>query len=164
MTRAEKVAEAQRLRADGKVWQEIAASLGVSVSTTRRWVIPGENAHHLKTALAWKERNRDANRTRDRAYCQANGYDQCPRCGERKVKKASHCQTCRSWDHHAFASEFARLWRNGLTIKELARHFGKSMGMAARLTFVLRQEGYDLPYRYDEKHRKAIRRGIAEAA
>jgi DNA-binding CsgD family transcriptional regulator len=58
MTRDEKIAKARQLRKTGKTYPAIAAELGVSKKTIRRWLNPAEAERDRVSARAMKEKYR----------------------------------------------------------------------------------------------------------
>lgn len=107
-------------------------------------------------------------------YCSANcrkragddrGRAVCTRCGsscgartawsnaaEAYGRRSGLCGSCRAVVEAERVAERARQieawWSDGLTLREIAERLGWSIGHLKVELFRLREDGYDLPYRY----------------
>ena len=147
MTRDEKMAKAVEMRGQGVILDEIAAHLGVSRTTIVRWTNPAYAEHQRSLSLAWKDRNRERNRARDREYVERIKVP-CPRCGEKHSPDHSVCQACRSAASAARRELAQRLWAEGNTLLEIAEALGSTRASIGAEISRWRQEGYDFPHRY----------------
>ena len=113
---------------------------------------PAGAARERETSRAWKDRNREADRARNRAYRKAKvreGKNPCD-CGRAFIDPGiEHCGICANEMHaQALYSEIHRMWRDGATIDQIADAIGKSKGYVAGTISRMRAMGWDLPYRY----------------
>lgn len=67
----DRVARARQLRFEGLTYREIAERLGVSQRTAYRWLNFEYAERNREQSRAWKARNAEANRKRDREYRRA---------------------------------------------------------------------------------------------
>ena len=160
MTRAERIAEATRLRAEGLNGTEIAKRMGIATSYAYE-LLADPNREKVK------ERRRRY--SRECEVCGtltdgSNGPASAPtRCHEHAIpvpreERVAHIQ---AMPRH---EEFAAMYRAGASYPELAAHFGVSKGRVSNWLDRLRRYGWELPYRYSEDRRKAAQDGKQVAA
>ncbi len=146
MTRAEKVARARELRDGGARYQAIAEQLDVSTTTIYRWLNPERVAPYRNGRAIDPERTREL----DRRYS-ATHRTECERCGGDRPR-GSHagplCRTCISADADRVARQIEGWWTDGISSPEIQRRLGWTKGHLARQIHLLREKGYELPYRY----------------
>ena len=145
MTRAENVALAQELRAQGLRHREIAERFDVSITTAHSWLSDPDLA---------KQRARKASYSTP-----------CPECGKlasgSEGRRPGHlCRDCglaaggqRIGEIRRAAAEpryrlIERRWQDGQTLKQIADELGTTVRAIAAVLHRLRQrDGYSLPYR-----------------
>ena len=145
MTRAEHVARAQELRAQGLLIREIAERFDVALSTAHSWLS-----------------DPDGSKLRAR---KASYSTPCPECGKpasgSEGRRPGHlCRDCgpaaglqRIGEiQHAAAEPRYRLieqrWQDGQTLKQIADELGSTKNSINRTICALRKrDGYSLPYR-----------------
>lgn len=148
------------LREAGLSYREIGHYLGVSAPTVIRWLNPGSNERSRAMSRAWKERNRDVNRARDRQR-QQDTRDPCPTCGTLKFPSSSECEGCVHARAAARRTLIEGMWADGWTIREIGAALGVDFKM--QIGHLRLRDGYDLPYRYGETHRENMRAGRVAA-
>lgn len=150
MNRAEKVAEAQRLRRRGLTHREIAERLGVGRAAVSKWLNPAAK----EWARTSNARRRVAKHEWEMAYrADPANRKPCPRCGG-----PTNYLRCRSGEPvlcgqciHADAEErrrrIAEMWLAGVSYREIAVELGSTVGSVQVTVVRMRQEGWDLPRR-----------------
>jgi transposase len=148
MTREQKIAKARALLAAGRTFGDVAAAIGVSKRTVRRWLVPGEAERDRQRARAWKARNRSHLRDYNLRYDAEHGPP-CSQCGQRRNsrRRGPLCEGCikDGIDHRA--RQIEQWWAEGLKLKEIAERLGWSVGHVSMEMDRLRAKGYALPYR-----------------
>lgn len=147
-----KVAEARRLREEGALLVEIAATFGVSESTARRWVDPEVASRDRQTSRAWKKEHAQEARRVDRERCRdATLRGRCAGCGGLMgIGRFADgvCSGCRSDRRRQRAERIVSLWAAGAPAKSIAADLGMSSVGYLRVEIDrLRKEGWDLPLR-----------------
>lgn len=142
MTREQKIAKVRALREQGLTVSEIAAATGIARSTVGDYLLGDEHNYKVRQQRV----------------------PPCPRCGQPMLgwqpsRPATGCGACRAADADAHAREYVRLWAEGKTLRQIAAHFGYSLGAAPRELHRLRERGYDLPFRYPKERVSNIRAG-----
>jgi transposase len=141
-TRAEKVAEAQCLRAEGLLLREIAERMDAKPKTVSNWLSDPDGS---------------------RLQARKDSYrGTCERCGSptgghngRGPNAPRYCATCGPDVGGAIRRERARphreaveaAWASGLTCREMGERFGWSVSTSNVYISSLRARGYDLPHR-----------------
>lgn len=147
MTREQKIAKARKLRAQRLTYSEIADRLGVPLSTVHRWINPERTAPYRNGRAVDPERARLVDRIYNRTH-----RAECPSCGGEMDRgtgrKGGICATCRADEVDRRARQIERWWAEGLTLNEIADALGWSAGHVKHEFHLLREKGYDLPYRY----------------
>lgn len=152
----ERVAEAQRLRAEGLTYRQIADSLGdISLKTVAEWLTDPDRA---------------------RAKARREGYQgECIVCGATTCGDIKGGRTyCRQCQKHAPAviadrqrrregaaprrAYVQRRWNEGASMKTIASELGIATGNLSDQMDRMRSSGWDLPHRY------AVRDGNRAAA
>lgn len=143
--------DAQRLRAGGATYDEIAEALGVSHATAYSLLNPEYYARHLVTAVAWKDHNREANRARDRDRLTRLrvGKEPC-KCGRAFIEpERAQCGRCDATDRAgALRQQIHDLWHADATIPGIAAATGKSKGYITGTIAAMRATGWEMPHRY----------------
>jgi transposase len=128
-TRAEKVAEAQRLRQQGLKMREIAERIGVTPSCIWKWLNP-ERTREFHASP--KERAR-------RRRWEEDSRELCPECGSEMAigsrlpsRRSERCASCRSDAARARTVRFIRLREDGLNNREIAEREGVSTAAVAQ--------------------------------
>lgn len=135
---------------------------------TRRYRSDPENAElDRERSRAWKERNREANRARDRARARDEAHrGTCTQCGGLMgtgTENDGTCKPCQRVARIERATEIARLWADGWTMKRIAAEFGYSLNHMAVEFFRIRRDGLaDLPHRYSPERRAAMKAGRSD--
>lgn len=132
--RAEKVAQAQKLRAEGLSVGEIANRMNAPRSTVSEYLSDPDLAKHF------------ARRRKNGGVCACCG---APTDGSR-AQPAKHCRRCAEEISVARLRErgrihrqlVERLWAEGKTAKEICTITGRSINIST-----LRKQGYNLPHR-----------------
>lgn len=143
MTRAEKVARAQALRARGLKWQEVADEMGCALNTAKRYFHDPDGVRaHAENVRAGRRREQKAR----------YDYKPCPRCGSPRAYDATLCLSCANADKHTAQETrhrtIERLWREGATLREIAAALESTPASVGVSMVRMRQAGhYDLPYR-----------------
>jgi transposase len=145
VTRAEKVAEAKRLKAEGLRHREIAERFGCTTSAVTKMLNPN--------VTEWNRRD-SARPERKAAKAQWNRDNppRCPECGRPKGNHTKLCQDC--WDAHeserlhARATRIVDWWAEGLSLREIGARLGWTANHVQVQIHKLRAAGYPLPYRY----------------
>lgn len=132
MTRPERVAKAQRLRAEGKTYREIGERLGICTTTAYAYLNPAKRG---QWGRKWYRRH----------------LIECPQCGGKMHPKSSLCAECRSEDVHRRALQIEEWWAEGLTCPEIMQRLGWSKGHISIEINRLRNCGYNPPYRRKDK-------------
>lgn len=155
-TRAERVAAAARLRADGLLLREIAERMGgVSVKTVSDWLNDPDGAK----LAARKESYRGSCELCGAPTSGHNGR------GPRAPRYCAHCGPMVTGDINRERARprreaVERAWAEGKTCREMMEMFG----WADRSSIaVLRRRGYDLPHRRSPEQVERIRAGYAKA-
>lgn len=149
-TRDEKIAQARRMRAEGRVLREIAEHFGVGVTTAPRWTDPEQDAAGRAAARAWKAANRERTRAYDHEYGDTH-RGTCVRCGQPRgagQMGPGVCQPCRSKARHLRCLLICEWWAQGKQIPDICAELGWSSGHLQGEMDRMRADGYDLPYRY----------------
>lgn len=155
MTVAELDAKAKRLRADGLTYREIGERMGES--KYQAWRRCNRERLNERTR-AYKARNRETLRAYDREY-NATHKGTCSSCGGEMDRKwdGGTCAACRHDEYDRKAREVERLWNGGATFPEIQAAMGWTKGMLGRMMDRYRADGYDLPYRYKQGKRNAMK-------
>lgn len=138
--------QALSLQAQGLSYLEIGQAMGETRETAwRRCNRLRANA----SARIYKAKRREAMRAYDHAYGRAH-RGTCTSCGRQmgvRVRDDGECRKCRM-AHAAEKNELvARLWAEGVEVKEIARQLGTTPAAAHRRIGYMRQRGWDLPKR-----------------
>lgn len=149
MSREQKIEKARALKAQGLSYGEVAERVGVHKKTIRRWLVPGEAERDRQTSLAWKHRNKGWLREYDAGYREAH-MGECSSCGGEMDPKwdGGICMACREEEKDRRARQIERWWGEGLRLPDIADLLGWSREHLAVEFHRLREQGYDLPYRY----------------
>lgn len=152
MTRAEKIAEAQRLRAGGLTLQQIADRLGYrhAESATRLLRDPSVQAEMTRRDNAKRNAAKRAwEREHDRAVCPCGaamgvgaarkGATVCRECHVEQVAlgRAMRCE------------RIADMWAQGCTLREIAEALDSAVHSIGASMSRMRAAGWDLPYRHN---------------
>jgi len=146
-----KIERARKLREeDPKRWtyEALGRRFGVSTPTAYRWLNPEYERRQQAASLAYKNRNREEVRAKNREYKRATRPD-CPQCGSPMSHKSTLCEECRADEIDRRARQIEGLWAEGLPLKEIADRLGWTLDRLAYEMHRLREKGYELPYRYD---------------
>jgi transposase len=117
MTRRERLyPEIKRLReVEGLQWREIGERLGVSLKTAHDYYSDPDGSRHRARHLKW----------------QATDFSLCPECGGRMNHERNGTRRCRSCYEarekravYARLEDVAQMYRDGLSIREIARELG----------------------------------------
>jgi hypothetical protein len=104
---------------------------------------------------AWKDRNREVNRERDRAYGRRLDLrGRCEICGGPmgvNYFADGECQTCRKRGHEERWRELQTLWNEGRTFPEITAELGWTESLLGKELHTARAAGWSLPYRYRRK-------------
>lgn len=132
------------LREAGLGYNDIARYLGVGIGTVYRWINPEHEKHQRAVSLAWKDRNREANRARDRQHLQ-DIKDPCPNCGTLKSHNRAQCLGCFTVTAEVRRTLAEGMWADGWLIREINDALGWTApgGITS-----MRPRGWDLPHRY----------------
>jgi hypothetical protein len=134
MTRAEKVVEAQRLRAKGLTYREIGERLGVALTTAHEYI-----------------RDPDLSRKKARRRARAGVCIDCgaPTDGSRTspAKRCAYCDRVANAERNRARARPRRdmiewLWAEGKTGREIQEVIGSILNITT-----LRHAGYNLPHR-----------------
>lgn len=137
MTRAEKVATAQRLRAEGLLLREIAERMGAKLKTVSGWLSDPDLSRQRARRETYAGTCIDCGAPTDGS----GGYgapERCTHCRPRDVQVAAMRAR---WRPHRTMIE--AMWADGLTIAQIRG----ATGIAAFTPGPYRQHGYDLPHR-----------------
>lgn len=148
--------EAIRLRDQEKLtFKAIALRLGVSTATVYCWTKPEYEERHLAGSRAWKERNREANRARDRKYVdRPENRGRCDSCGglrgvhSGRRQDGGLCLTCVIARKEERWRAIQSMWAAGRTCREIAEALDRSRGYVASEMWRMRDAGWDLAHRY----------------
>jgi hypothetical protein len=148
------------MRDDDKEQKEIAAYFGVSQATISRWTRAGAVEHDRARSRAWKARNREANRERDRASARsARGRGLCSECGMPKgIGGAGNarCMGCISATAEVRRTLVEGMWAEGWTCREI---FVDVLGVHTAYIGPCRRKGWNLPHRRTPEQVARIRAG-----
>jgi transposase len=152
----ERVAEAQRLRSEGVILKEIAARIGVALSTVHMWLTDpdGEQLRARKESY--------------RGVCvecgaptsggKGRGEKAPQRCGECSSRINAHLLGLRRIaEAEPRRREIAEMYRAGVPLKDIAAHFGIAVGNLGDKLNTMRAQGWDLPRRYSTDRVEAMR-------
>jgi DNA-binding CsgD family transcriptional regulator len=150
MTRDEKIAEAQRLRARGLTYREIGAQLGVTKGCLAKWL-------HPDRARAWNQHDNDRRSVAKRAWENAHDRGQCPCGAVMGVGARRHgykvCRDCCAEMAHVERAwrmqPVYEMWHAGLSLREIAAQLGMAPGTVSFHVSTMRSEGWDMPHRYN---------------
>lgn len=122
MTRAEKVAEAARLRGEGLSYPQIGERLGVNQGTAYKWLNPDRQKVYAKRDWESPEGKERRRRWRETAA-------PCPDCGGKvSDPRQTRCWRCEGAHREAVArarcGRFIALRREGLTNRQIAEREG----------------------------------------
>lgn len=150
MTRDEKVAEAQRLRAEGLTLQAIGDRFGATHTCVWRWLNPERSAEHVRKQNARPER-----RAAKRAWEREHDRGECP-CGATlavgaRRKGIEVCRDCHD-EMQAVGTAMRRerirdLWEAGATRKEIVQALASTSPSIQTEMARMRREGWELPLR-----------------
>lgn len=151
---------ASALRAQGWSYRRIAATVGVSTTSVRRWLNPDEAEASRASARAWKDRNREANRARDRSHAASEEVrGTCTACGGLMGighREGGVCAGCRAVAHEIRWQRIEAWWAEGLSINAICSRLGCTKGSFGGEMALMRESGRDMPYRYrDTKLQRA---------
>ncbi|HKN43832.1 MAG TPA: hypothetical protein VJW23_07895 [Propionibacteriaceae bacterium] len=124
----------------------IAERFGVSVTTAQRWVNPDYAERDRQVCREYKDRNREAIRAQNRAYKWEQRVS-CPQCGNKMLPESTLCEGCRDDEVDHRARQIETWWAEGLTQREIADRLGWTVAHVGVEINILREKGYDLPYR-----------------
>jgi biotin operon repressor/ribosomal protein S14 len=164
VTRAEKIAEAHRLRKRGWTYQRIGDRFGVSHAAVWKWLHP-----ELVVEL---NRRDDPDRTRRRRWeGSGKGRGTCDRCGGPKgigCYRYSLCRQCYADQNaervHERGLRIVQWWAEGQTRAEIAAQLGWGTNHLSVELDRLRKAGYDLPKRPPGGLRGRSQRVMEQAA
>jgi transposase len=147
MTREEKIALAIAMRSADRpaTLAAVARRLGVSSSTVLRWTDPRVAEDSRVKARAWKAEHPEQVREWEL------GHRGVCACGASISRTGSQCEACyssRGAERHA---EVARLYRDGLTVREIAAQVHMTPGSVGTLIVRLRKAGVDVPHHYKRR-------------
>ena len=143
MTRAEKVAEAARLRGEGLTVTAIAERFGVSPSCVTKWLNPERYRE--------KVRRDNARRGPAKRQWERENATPCVDCGEQTSKPGhERCVACHkerlNADARARCERYIQLRREGLTNPEIAEREGVPVyTVAVALSNARHRHGLDVP-------------------
>lgn len=144
-------ARARLLRDEGWTYERIAAELGAGKGTVCRWVNPAADERSREASRAWKERNREADRARNRAYtARLDQRGRCMDCGGPMGVGKRHdgvCMACRHRVAEARADRLVALYEQGVRRSDIAVLMGTSLGSVQVELTTLRKAGR-IGYRY----------------
>lgn len=142
MTRAEKVALAQDLRAEGLTYQAIGDHFGVSHSAVIKWLHPDKAQEYARRQESRPER-KAAKRQWDREHYRGT----CEECGGQTTRRpVTRCRKCAD-RHAAWAREqIIEGYRAGRTAYEIAEATGIPRNTVTREACRLRRTGVEIPY------------------
>ena len=112
---------------------------------------PDRAERDRESARAWKARNRERTRAYDRDYY-ATHRDVCSVCGgDRVIGGAGDvCASCLADQVRQRRERTVELWRDGVTLREIADQLGWTVGHLAGEIHRMRETGWDLPFRRAE--------------
>lgn len=110
----------------------------------KRATDPDYAARAREHSRAWKDRNREANRARDRATM----HRPCPKCGGPMKRQRSQCKKCYDAEFLASRNALAAMWHDGATLAEIAAALDTTIESVGATMVRMRRAGWDLPYRY----------------
>jgi hypothetical protein len=150
MTREQKRAEAERLRAEGMTLQAIAERLGYAAGASA-WKLLNPEA-----AAAGIQRQNARRGPAKRAWARKHDTATCP-CGTRMGEGSIHkgyalCATCRDdvarIGRALRCERIADMWEAGMKQREIAAALDSTTASIGATMAHMRAEGWDLPYRY----------------
>jgi IS30 family transposase len=152
---------AVEMRAAGASIQEIADEFGVSKSTACRWVNPRAAEVARQKAREWKDAHREANRARDREERRSLDYrGRCIECGGpmgTSHREDGTCSGCIASRRVARWERIEAMWAEGLSLAEIGAELGWAAKTLSSELTVMRQEGRNVPHRYDADRVAAMR-------
>lgn len=145
MTRAEKVARAQELRAEGLSYRVVGDRLGVTGGAIWKWL-------HPEATREINRRNNTSQAERKRAWERdpANKVP-CPKCGgptghTRGQGDAHQCRTCLDAEVAEFRQAIIDGYRAGVPAWRIAEQIGRPENTVKSEAHRLRLKGIDLPH------------------
>jgi hypothetical protein len=169
MSRAEKIAEAQRLRAEGLIYREIGERMGVARSTVGGYFAdPDRSKLKARKAVHGQPCVDCGARTSYGAESRHVPEPRCGRCGheEQKLRKREV--------RDARRREIERRWLAGESLLQIAAALDTTLNSIAVTLAEMRAEGgYNVPYRRPDiaayqhahpehiAHARAVRRAVA---
>jgi IS30 family transposase len=151
--------QAEALRAQGMSFGLIAETIGVAKSTVYGWLNSAYAERQRKASVAWKDRNREANRARDREFMRApEKRGVCVECGAlRGIGQARRgdglCMDCIRSHAQKRDDRIVELFEQGVSLKGIAADVGSTPGAIGVAVHRLRSAGR-VGYR---QHRKDAR-------
>lgn len=167
MTRAQKIAKAGRLSAQGLTHGQIAARFKVTRSCVSKWLNPEAAKEYARRDNARPERHQQK-----RAVARLHTRD-CVDCGKTLgegtawgyKKKTQRCREC--FKRHEYETGpwpvLIRLWAEGKTCSEIAEALDTTKAYVGVLLARGRAYGYDLPHRRTPEQVERIRAGWEKA-
>lgn len=141
MTTAERKAKALEWSERGMTNGAIAARLGVSTTTVRRYVDPDYDAYCKRVSAAYRRDNPSKRREWDTVPC--------PSCKTTRVEPGViSCRACEREERDSRWHELLTLWNEeGLTGREIAARTGRSIAAVEVDLTRMRKAGWDLKRR-----------------
>lgn len=139
MTRAERVAQAQELRAEGLTWREIGERLGVGRSTAHEYVTDPDLSRHRERRFQRAGSCVDCGTPTD-----ASHSEPALRCAECAKPVAAELLRA-SWAPYQKLIE--EMWAEGMTARQIGDALGWTFRNPGTHISQLRARGYDLPHR-----------------
>jgi transposase len=142
MTHAEKVTEAQRLRAEGLKLREIGERMGVPLKTAANWLSAPDGSRLRARKESYRGTCVDCGAPTNGS--RGRGPNAPKRCVSCEAPRAAQRQRERFASHKALIE---RLWAQGLKAREIGWIVGWSSPYPAQMIASYRCKGYDLPVR-----------------
>ncbi len=150
MTRAAKITEATRLRAEGQSYEAIGRTLGVTGSCVKKWLNP-------EVAREWRRRSeaRSERKAAKLAWAHEHDRGECP-CGAPTGVGATRKGVLVCHDSHeemvavgtAMREErIAEMWARGFKLREIAEALDSTTHSIGAAMSKMRRRGWDVPRR-----------------
>lgn len=122
----------------GLTFGAIAARLGVSTTTVRRWLVPEYAAYCKEATKAYRQANPDKRKRWDTVPC--------PSCRKSRVERGvRHCRRCEREARDGRWSEIRQLWNEAnLTVKGIALKTGRTEQAVQQDVTRMRKAGHKL--------------------